>query len=188
MDALAAREAQNAHLDERADATVQQAEQLLREQMRRLEAAELDQQPIGGVVLEESGDAEALLPNELPEPADAEAEAAAYAARGAASRAAAPAVEVAEAELGDVTKLRLQAARLMVLEEESVRLRSLLDEKTAALNALEKEVKEQQQQRAKLERSEKLVRTQAWKRSREGARVLRVAKRHRHARVYRRGF
>lgn len=168
MDALAAREAQNADLDQRAEATAQQAEALLRQHALRLETAELVPPPVDGVVLEDSG--EALPPDDPPpEPAGAEA-ATSCGARGAArGLGAPPAVEGAEAELGDVTRLRLQSARLMVLEEESVKLRSLLEGKTAALNAAEREVKEEQQQRAKLERSEKMVHAQAKGRNRAPA-------------------
>eukprot|EP00967_Tisochrysis_lutea_P096074 scaffold140495_cov31-Tisochrysis_lutea.AAC.2 len=152
-DALALRQAASAALDARADETAQQAERIARQQAVRLEAAERPVKlPIGGVVLEESGEHD-VAPFELTHPHAQESQplVAEHVQSGMTH------AEAAETDVGDVTKLRLQAARLMVLEEEAVKLRSLLDERTEAMHALEKLIKEEQQQRAKLERSEKLV-------------------------------
>jgi len=154
-DALALRQAASAALDARADETAQQAERIARQQAVRLEAAERPVKlPIGGVVLEESGEHD-VAPFELTHPHAQESQplVAEHVQSGMTH------AEAAETDVGDVTKLRLQAARLMVLEEEAVKLRSLLDERTEAMHALEKLIKEEQQQRAKLERSEKLLRT-----------------------------
>jgi len=155
MDALAAREAANAQLDERAGATAQQAEELLRERLLRVDSDK--PMPVGGVVLadESSIDMGALLAEEPEEPEEPEEEPeSSSSARPLSARGVPPSGGTA-GELGDVadaTKLRLQTARLQMLEEEMGKLRSALAERTEALAVAEKLAKDEQAQRAKLER------------------------------------
>jgi chromosome segregation ATPase len=168
-----ARRELNERLDEQKDRYVQQAEVALREQEEKLSAGAglLPPQPTDddyeelGAALEGEA-APGSLPEEEPgRPHDS------HAARyiggavvrqeqqgaGAADAAAAEPAAGLDEGVGAEAQLRYQKARLQVLEEELQKARGDAASTASKLQAAETQLKEAQQQRAKLERHEKSV-------------------------------
>ena len=156
----------NERLDEQKDRYVTQAEVALREQEEKLSrnapgSSSLlpEEEAEGGVAMDgddqlaEGGD----VADWAPPHAQLDAAGASQPVGSSAVRDTAAVEPELDEAMGTAAQLRYQKARMEVLQEELEKTRSEAASKASVLLATEKELKEAQQQRAKLERNEKAL-------------------------------